>query len=174
MTVAQQPPGWFPDPDGGGGLRYWDGTQWTDQRAPAAPAAPVAKKRRGRGCLTVIGAVVVLFVLLIVVVAILGGTKTKSATDQVKLTKCNVPDAIGVVYVEGTADNTTSKRSTFTISVTVSNPAGVQIGSGGTVVSDVDAGRKAVWKALTDTDRSKWVKGSTCKVTDVTRFASNP
>lgn len=32
-------PGWFSDPDGSGGLRYFDGTTWTDQRAPA-PQVP--------------------------------------------------------------------------------------------------------------------------------------
>src|SRR4051794_28151147 len=27
---------WYPDPNGGGGQRYWDGTRWTDHvRAPA-------------------------------------------------------------------------------------------------------------------------------------------
>ena len=31
MTSPQQtPPGWYPDPSGGGGQRYWDGSQWTD------------------------------------------------------------------------------------------------------------------------------------------------
>ena len=31
------PPGWYPDPDRPGEQqRYWDGTAWTDQRAPYA------------------------------------------------------------------------------------------------------------------------------------------
>jgi hypothetical protein len=40
------PPGWYPD--GQGGQRWWDGTQWTEHTqppaggAPAAPAAPAA------------------------------------------------------------------------------------------------------------------------------------
>jgi hypothetical protein len=37
MTTPSTPAGWYPDPDGSGGQRYWDGTVWTDQRAPAAP-----------------------------------------------------------------------------------------------------------------------------------------
>ncbi|MGH9277895.1 MAG: DUF2510 domain-containing protein, partial [Acidimicrobiales bacterium] len=24
--------GWYPDPSGGSGQRYWDGTRWTDDR----------------------------------------------------------------------------------------------------------------------------------------------
>lgn len=32
------PAGWHPDPMGQGGLRYWDGTQWTEHVQPAAPA----------------------------------------------------------------------------------------------------------------------------------------
>ncbi len=34
------PAGWHPAPGGGGGLRYWDGQQWTEHHAPggAAPA----------------------------------------------------------------------------------------------------------------------------------------
>ena len=27
-------PGWFPDPEGGSGLRYWDGAAWTEHYAP--------------------------------------------------------------------------------------------------------------------------------------------
>ena len=28
------PAGWRPDPEDATSLRYWDGTAWTDQRAP--------------------------------------------------------------------------------------------------------------------------------------------
>jgi uncharacterized Tic20 family protein len=34
-------PGWYPDPEVPGGQRYWDGSQWTENRAPAAQAAAV-------------------------------------------------------------------------------------------------------------------------------------
>lgn len=33
--------GWYPDPEVAGRLRYWDGTQWTEHLAAAAPPAPV-------------------------------------------------------------------------------------------------------------------------------------
>ena len=32
-------PGWYPDPAGGTGLRWWDGTAWAPQPAPV-PARP--------------------------------------------------------------------------------------------------------------------------------------
>ncbi|MGY1621196.1 phospholipid scramblase-related protein [Geodermatophilus sp. SYSU D00965] len=56
MTQPPPPPGWYPDPTGSGGTRWWDGQGWTEhvqappgavqapeQRAPAqqAPAQPV-------------------------------------------------------------------------------------------------------------------------------------
>lgn len=31
-------PGWYPDPSQPQTQRYWDGSDWTEQRAPAAPA----------------------------------------------------------------------------------------------------------------------------------------
>lgn len=34
------PAGWYPDPNDASSLRYWDGSTWTDHRAPATPAAP--------------------------------------------------------------------------------------------------------------------------------------
>jgi hypothetical protein len=46
MTSTTTPAGWYPDPSdaAGGGLRYWDGSQWTEHLAPGAPpvVAPVA------------------------------------------------------------------------------------------------------------------------------------
>jgi hypothetical protein len=35
MTSQQPAPGWYPDPTGGPGQRYWDGAQW---QAPPPPA----------------------------------------------------------------------------------------------------------------------------------------
>lgn len=47
MNDAPLPPaGWYSDPEGGTGTRYWDGTSWTAHtrgaEEPAAPAAPAA------------------------------------------------------------------------------------------------------------------------------------
>lgn len=33
-------PGWYPDPHGGGGYRYWDGLNWTTAAPPGAGAPP--------------------------------------------------------------------------------------------------------------------------------------
>jgi Protein of unknown function (DUF2510)/Domain of unknown function (DUF4352) len=38
MTTPPTPAGWYPDPDGSGGQRYWDGSIWTEHRAPAVAA----------------------------------------------------------------------------------------------------------------------------------------
>lgn len=44
MTTPPTPAGWYPDPDGSGGQRYWDGSGWTEHRSPAThePTQPTA------------------------------------------------------------------------------------------------------------------------------------
>ena len=38
------PANWYPDPEDAARLRYWDGTNWTEHRAPAvAPETPIAQ-----------------------------------------------------------------------------------------------------------------------------------
>jgi hypothetical protein len=72
--MTDQPPttpaGWYPDPSGAPGQRYWDGTAWTDHEAPPTAAQPqpatevlahVAPPRNGLGLaaliLGIIGAI---------------------------------------------------------------------------------------------------------------------
>ena len=48
QPAAQLPPaGWKDDPAGGGGLRYWDGAQWTDHYHPAQEPATAQQPASG-------------------------------------------------------------------------------------------------------------------------------
>lgn len=40
------PAGWFPDPEMANTLRYWDGSRWTDHRAPATTSPGVGSPTR--------------------------------------------------------------------------------------------------------------------------------
>ncbi|MBX6389136.1 MAG: DUF2510 domain-containing protein [Frankia sp.] len=40
MSQTAPVPGWYQDPSGAGGLRWWDGARWTDHVQPAAPPQP--------------------------------------------------------------------------------------------------------------------------------------
>ena len=43
--------GWYPDPEGDTSrLRYWDGTQWTDNYTPIPTAAPAEDPTGCTGC----------------------------------------------------------------------------------------------------------------------------
>ena len=48
MRVADAPPpGWYPDPEGGSRLRWWDGTDWSDRYRPRPPEIPGGAGRAG-------------------------------------------------------------------------------------------------------------------------------
>ncbi len=47
MTTPPTPAGWYPDPDGSGGQRFWDGSRWTEHRYPAAPTPAPSEERVG-------------------------------------------------------------------------------------------------------------------------------
>lgn len=40
MTTPPTPAGWYPDPDGAGGQRYWDGSTWTEHRSQGPTSQP--------------------------------------------------------------------------------------------------------------------------------------
>jgi len=42
VNVPSAGPGWYPDPQGTGSYRYWDGTRWTDALSSAIPPAATA------------------------------------------------------------------------------------------------------------------------------------
>jgi hypothetical protein len=44
MTTPSTPAGWYPDPDGSGGQRYWDGFAWTEHHSPAVAAPAPAEE----------------------------------------------------------------------------------------------------------------------------------
>lgn len=131
----------------------------------------------------IVGVAVLVLIGIVVIAAIAGGgsdhsgaskkaADSKTQLEEVTISKCGPPDAIGVVYVEGIADNTSSKRSDYYIDVTVTSADGTKIGTGSTIAQNVEPGQKAVWKAITDTDSSAWSGAATCKVVKVERDAS--
>jgi hypothetical protein len=55
------PAGWYSDPEQPQTQRYWNGEQWTDQRAPMAPK----QEDKGAGVLVVVSYLAALFIPII-------------------------------------------------------------------------------------------------------------
>jgi uncharacterized protein YxjI len=49
VSAPPPPPGWYPDPAGSGGTRWWDGQGWTDHVQQAAPPPPPPTAPSGTG-----------------------------------------------------------------------------------------------------------------------------
>src|SRR5271166_1809222 len=64
MTTPSPPPGWYPNPSGEAGQRYWDGNEWTIVNVPPTPPRPPAAVPRTRSSmgplkiLAIIGAII--------------------------------------------------------------------------------------------------------------------
>lgn len=140
------------------------------------------KKRRGRGCLTIIGGVVVLVIAIAVLAAIVGSGSDdddenagdsqtgdgKTQLEEVTISEC-AADALGDVKITGTAENTSSKRSDYLIELAIESPDGTLLDSPTAIASNVAPDQKAQWEAFSTAD---FVDGVTCKVVDVERNAS--
>jgi Domain of unknown function (DUF4352)/Protein of unknown function (DUF2510) len=85
------PAGWYPDPDGTGGQRYFNGESWTEHRVPGAGApqmAPFAStptaKKSGQDPKVLIGIGAAVVVLIgVVVAAVILTMSTKTGEDSV-------------------------------------------------------------------------------------------
>jgi Domain of unknown function (DUF4352)/Protein of unknown function (DUF2510) len=98
------PAGWYPDPDGSSGQRYFDGQSWTEHRAApaveappleAAAAAPRTSGPNGKVIAGVIAAVVVLVV--VGVAAVMMTLKTDVGDATVTRTPSDASDDTSVV-----------------------------------------------------------------------------
>ncbi|MCG5431265.1 DUF4352 domain-containing protein [Mycobacterium sp. MYCO198283] len=75
-------PGWHPDPAGSGQQRYFDGTQWTENYAPAAAPPPgvAPKRKRGMRRILLIAGGVLLAIILLGAIFGGGGDDKQSAS----------------------------------------------------------------------------------------------
>ena len=81
MTASNPPPGWYPDPAGAGGVRYWDGGAWTPHVQPAGTSrspAPIRPPRPG-GWLTWVALLVVGVLLAVLAWQLVGAIRQPGA-----------------------------------------------------------------------------------------------
>jgi hypothetical protein len=117
--------GWYPDPHGGPGLRWWDGSTWTQHTAPQPAAAPelaghpaprtlayadAAPRGGNPGPLLVGGAVAAVVLLVVVAVVMLTGDDDGATTGTTTSTTAGVTETTAASAT--TAPPTTANGST--------------------------------------------------------------
>jgi hypothetical protein len=122
--MTQHPAGWLPAPDRPESLRYWNGSEWTDQYAPGQPAAPtttaVAPGPAGgkRSALIAVGAVALLAGGCVIGAAVAGGSNddggTAAAADTVTATVTSTPPPGPTMTVTETLKPKITKTETVT------------------------------------------------------------
>lgn len=99
-SAVQPAANWYPDPELSNTLRYWDGSQWTDHRAPVArqPAAAGSTKRRGPRKMTW---VLIIWCALILVWAIAGGSNADCGEERNESLRsaCEAGAGIGILLI---------------------------------------------------------------------------
>jgi hypothetical protein len=108
--LSQTPPGWYPDPQDPTSTRYWDGENWTENRAPAQePLAPTGPQKSGPNLLLIAIPVAIAVVAVIVILATGGdgdgggGDFPESAQDNF-ITQCEATSGGNTSYCECALD----------------------------------------------------------------------
>ncbi len=109
------PAGWYPDPSGQPGQRYFDGTNWTEHRAAGQPMVPPQSKKSKKGI--ILGSIGALALFLLIGLASGGADEKKSPTT----TKASAPS---------------SSVSTVAPVPVVPEPVGPTVASAGSAVRD--------------------------------------
>lgn len=135
-SVTLPPANWYPDP-GGDGLRYWDGAQWTDHRAPGPKAAPAPTaaaiaaspgwRQWWRSGWAIAAAIILPTLLLLVVVGAIGNALDPTDPEAATSTKSKGQSAkpSGKISDRASAkvDATTPKPSPSPSKSTASKPS---------------------------------------------------
>lgn len=111
-------PGWYADPeDPTGGLRYWNGADWTDERAAPSPSQAEVKPPRDpeerRFVLVValvLGAAVALIAFSVVVIVWFDSYNNGHSRGEASRNQ-PIPDDDVAAYCEGLAEDTTKPGS---------------------------------------------------------------
>jgi hypothetical protein len=85
MTESVGPPGWYRDPGGSGGRRYWDGHAWSAYAPPRFGAAQIGwwqRQSNQHKTLLIVGAVVTAVVLLFGVVTCTNQMSVRSECER--------------------------------------------------------------------------------------------
>lgn len=139
-------PGWYPDPDDPSKQKYWDGSQWTDQRTVGVPSS----KGSGSGFIDAyrrlptwaqIG--IPIFPVLVIIVAATGGGESNQD---------DTTDKASTTPAEATASDDTTNDSTSTEKMTGSSVLG---GDPSENASD-DNTPSVGWNGSVEVDTLRW------------------
>ena len=83
MSDAPRPvAGWYADPQAPGGLRYWDGEDWTEHRAPPPGAPPPMPKTSGMAIASLVCGIVWVYGVTSVLAIVFGAIARKNIRES--------------------------------------------------------------------------------------------